>query len=384
MSVLEQDFSIRFRYKIFFSQHIFDISNRLLADFLTEQVGDELERKILFVVDGNVVSAHPGLLSAITTWFSHFQTVSLASEFIILTGGEQVKNDDNSLDAVLKAINLHKIDRHSYLAVIGGGAVLDLGGYAAAIAHRGIRLLRFPTTVLSQNDSGVGVKNGINYFKKKNFLGTFSTPAAVFNDAAFLSTLDDRNWRSGIAEAIKVALIKDASFFYWIQEHTQRLVERNAKTMQTLIHTCARLHLEHISGPDPFENGSSRPLDFGHWTAHKIEYLTDFSLLHGEAVAIGIALDSIYSNLAGFLPDDKLKEILSLLRAIGFNLGHIVLDKAEELFEGLNEFREHLGGRLTIMLLGDIGAGINVNVIDRILFQQSIGILKEFSLIERS
>lgn len=384
MSVLEQDFSVRFRYKIFFSQHIFDISNRLLADFLTEQVGDELERKILFVVDGNVVGAHPGLLSAITTWFSHFQTVSLASEFIVLAGGEQVKNDDNSLDTILKAINLHKIDRHSYLAVIGGGAVLDLGGYAAAIAHRGIRLLRFPTTVLSQNDSGVGVKNGINYFKKKNFLGTFSTPAAVFNDAAFLSTLDARNWRSGIAEAIKVALIKNSSFFYWINEHTLGLVERDAKCMQTLIHTCARLHLEHISGPDPFENGSSRPLDFGHWTAHKIEYLTDFSLLHGEAVAIGIALDSIYSNLAGLLADDKLKEILSLLRAVGFTLGHTVLDREEELFEGLNEFREHLGGRLTIMLLGDIGTGINVNSIDRVLFQKSIKMLKEFSLIEKS
>lgn len=384
MSFLEQDFSVRFRYKVYFTEHIFDFTNPLLTDFFTEQAGGEFDRKVLFVLDGNVVSTHPGLLADITAFFNHFKTVSLASEFIILNGGEQVKNDPDSLETVLEAINYHKIDRHSYLAVIGGGAVLDLGGYAAAIAHRGIRLLRFPTTVLSQNDSGVGVKNGINYFKKKNFLGTFSTPAAVFNDKSFLSTLDARNWRSGIAEAIKVALIKDSAFFYWIQEHTLGLVERDAQLMQTLIHTCAKLHLEHISGPDPFENGSSRPLDFGHWAAHKIEYLTDYTLLHGEAVAIGIALDSIYSNLAGFLNDDNLKKILSLLGKIGFDLGHIVLDREEELFQGLNEFREHLGGRLTIMLLSDIGTGINVNVIDRVLFHKSIMLLKEFSLIEKS
>ena len=383
MSVLEQDFSVRFRYKIFFTQHIFSLSNRLLADFLTEQGEDEFKRKILFVIDGNVAIAHPGLLSDITTYFKQFQIVSLVSEFIILIGGEQVKNDHNSLDTVLEAINLHKIDRHSYLAVIGGGALLDLGGYAASIAHRGIRLLRFPTTVLSQNDSGVGVKNGINYFKKKNFLGTFSTPVAVFNDAGFLLTLDTRNWRSGIAEAVKVALIKDASFFYWIHKYTQSLVERDVERMQILIHTCARLHLEHISGPDPFENGSSRPLDFGHWAAHKIEYLTDFSLLHGEAVAVGIALDSIYSNLAGFLSEDKMIQIINLLRAIGFDLGHAVLDKEKEIFEGLNEFREHLGGRLTIMLLSDIGTGINVNAIDKVLFEKSMRMLKEFSLIEK-
>src|SRR5258708_39713117 len=167
---------------------------------------------------------------------------------------------------------------------MGGGAVLDLGGSAAAVSHRGIRHIRIPTTVLAQNDSGVGVKKGINYFNKKNFLGTFAPPVAVFNDANWLTTLADRDWRSGIAEAVKVALIRDAAFFDWIEEHTGQLVRRDLPGMNQLIRRCAELHLQHFAGGVPFALGPSRPLDFGHCSAHKLEQLTGLEILHGEAV----------------------------------------------------------------------------------------------------
>jgi 3-dehydroquinate synthase len=259
---------------------------------------------------------------------------------------------------------------------------LDAAGFAAAIAHRGIRHIRFPTTVLSQNDSGVGVKNGINAYGKKNFLGTFAPPFAVVNDFQFLTTLDDRDWRSGIAEAIKVALIKDAHFFQQIRENAEKLNAREMLPMQQLIHRCAEMHLDHIGSGDPFEMGSSRPLDFGHWAAHKLEQLTNYELRHGEAVAIGMALDVTYAHLAGMLTEDELKQIIQLIRQLGFPLYVPELaatsGKNYKILEGLNEFREHLGGQLTIMLLKAIGKGVEVHEMDEKLILAAIRQLEAF------
>jgi 3-dehydroquinate synthase len=260
-------------------------------------------------------------------------------------------------------------------------------GYAAATAHRGIRLIRVPTTVLAQNDSGIGVKNGINAFGKKNFLGTFTPAYAVLNDSEFLKTLGDRDWRSGIAEAVKVALIEDADFFEFITTNTEALVRRDMNAMQQLIYRCAQLHLEHIAtSGDAFEAGSSRPLDFGHWAAHKLEQLTDYSLRHGEAVAIGIALDSTYSYLLGMLSWLEWQRILQTLKVLGFKLSVAELEQANRqlegsrcLFQGLSEFREHLGGELTLMLLQRIGQGIEVHEVDLSLYKQAILLLAESS-----
>ena len=276
-------------------------------------------------------------------------------------------------------INKHGIDRHSFVAAIGGGAILDIAGYAASISHRGVKHIRIPTTVLSQNDSGIGVKNGINFKGKKNFLGTFSPPVAVFNDYKFLETLETRDWRSGMAEAIKVALIKDVVFFEWLEMNSTLLVQKNKEAMQYLIYRCAELHLQHIAGDDPFENGSSRPLDFGHWLAHKLENVTGFEIRHGEAVAIGIAIDSVYSNKTGLLEKKDMDRIIHLLLNLGFDIFHpaLVEKDKENISTGLNEFREHLGGKLTIMLLEAIGKGKEVNEVDPEIIKRSIDILKD-------
>src|SRR5690606_4528392 len=258
-------------------------------------------------------------------------------------------------------------------------------GYAAAIAHRGIKVIRIPTTVLSQNDSGVGVKNGVNYKGKKNFLGTFAPPFAVLNDYDFLTTLSDRDWRAGISEAVKVALIKDQSFFEWLEQHAEDLVERDRPAMQYLIKRCAELHMEHIGGGDPFEFGSSRPLDFGHWSAHKLEQLSNFDILHGEAVAMGIALDSMYSSLVGLLPQAEADRVIKLLCQLGLPITHslMVLDRDDHpIFKGLQEFREHLGGELTIMLLETIGKGHEVHWLDNQLLMQAANTLHNISVTD--
>ncbi len=195
-----------------------------------------------------------------------------------------------------------------------------------------------------------------------------------------MTTLSDRDWRSGITEGIKVALIKDADFFEFIMSNAKKLAQRDMETMQQLIYRCAQLHLEHIaSSGDAFESGSSRPLDFGHWAAHKLEQLTDFRLRHGEAVAIGIALDSTYSYLSGLLSRTEWKHIINTLKAIGFTLS--IPELAEQLnspsasrclLAGLTEFREHLGGELTLMLLQGIGEGVEVHEVDVSIYRDAI------------
>lgn len=374
MEFLQQSFSVNFQYKVFFTTHLFDVSNDVFNRFLTAQNKEGIKRKIFFIVDNAVVEQHPQLLNQIQIYFKDIPFVFL-SDILTINGGEQAKNDEACLQKVLTAINNNGIDRHSYVAAVGGGSILDMVGYTCAIAHRGIRHIRIPTTVLSQNDSGVGVKNSFNFFGKKNFLGTFAPPVAVFNDAHFLTTLSERDWRSGIAEAVKVALIKDAHFFDWLEGNATALAKRNMDAMQFQIKRCAELHLQHIASGDPFEMGSSRPLDFGHWSAHKLEQLSNFSVRHGEAVAMGIALDSTYSYLSGKLRKEDLGRILHLLEALGFALIHremTINNEQSPLLDGLSEFREHLGGQLTITLLNGIGQSEEVHEMNIELLQKAI------------
>ena len=374
---LRQKFSVPFTYEVNFTEAVFDTNNSLFF----ELVKTGKKTKVFFVIDQGVVRTHPTLLSDIKNYIETYKdSLTLCASPLVVPGGEVAKNNQQYFQQVLDATSDFGIDRHSFIVAIGGGAVLDMVGYAAAIAHRGIRHIRIPTTVLAQNDSGVGVKNGINAYNKKNYLGTFAPPFAVINDFTFLNTLDDKDWRSGISEAIKVALIKDVNFFSWIEANAQALKARSMAPMQELIYRCAEMHLEHIAGGDPFESGSSRPLDFGHWAAHKLEQLTDFQLRHGEAVAIGIALDSTYSHLKGYIAQNDLQRILNLFKALEFDV-YIPELSEQKVFQGLDEFREHLGGELTITLLEDIGKGIEVHEMDKALLLTAINKLKAYNTV---
>jgi 3-dehydroquinate synthase len=262
------------------------------------------------------------------------------------------------------------IDRHAFVVGIGGGAFLDMIGFVAATTHRGIRHIRVPTTVLGQNDSGVGVKNGINAFGMKNLLGSFAPPFAVLNDADFLRTLHPRDKIAGIAEAVKVSLIRDGLFFEWLEGNAEALRECAPAAMARMIRRCAELHMRQIAhGGDPFETGSARPLDYCHWSAHKLEALTAHELRHGEAVAIGLALDTRYSVQIGMLAPGGEERVYKLLKCLGFYLWHPAMETRDEqgrliILRGIEEFREHLGGELTITLLLDIGRGEEVHTMD--------------------
>jgi 3-dehydroquinate synthase len=395
MDVIRQKVRVDFEYPVYFTSGVLASSNLLLRDVVA-RAADQTPSRLVVVLDRGVLDHHPQLPDRIAEYAQRHRTVlSLAGPIVVVPGGEAVKNDPRHVDAIHHAINEAGLCRHSYVVAIGGGAVLDAAGYAAATAHRGIRLIRVPTTVLAQDDSAMGVKNGINAFGKKNYLGTFTPPFAVINDVMFLQTLPDRHWRAGVSEAIKAALIKDRTFFDFLEAQAAAIKARDLSAMEQVIRRCAVLHLGHIAGGgDPFELGSSRPLDFGHWSAHKLEQLTDHRLSHGEAVAIGMALDTTYSYLAGFLPEDDWRRIISLMPALGLSVyvpelgehlgaGPEGVEDPASVLRGLDEFREHLGGSLTILMLRSIGAPFDVHEIRRDLMIRSIGMLRDFEHAHR-
>jgi len=366
MSLIERTVSISFQHRVHFTKNIFGLGNSLLKDVLMGGHGQV--PKVFLVLDESLHLAQPALAPQIETWFkNNAEAVQLVCAPFILEGGERVKNSYFHVSEIQSQIDRYHIDRHSYVIAVGGGALLDLVGLAASTAHRGVRHVRIPTTTLSQDDSGVGVKNGMNAFGKKNYIGTFAVPWAVINDFELLASLPPRDKRAGYIEGVKVACIRDAAFFDAIEHDAAKLREFDPEAMERLIHRCAELHVNHIAtSGDPFEMGSARPLDFGHWAAHKLEQISDYRIRHGEAVAVGIALDVIYSRRMGFLDGGSTERVLKLIEDLGFEifaneLLHVDSDGALVVLKGLEEFREHLGGQLTITLLRSIGKGFEVH-----------------------
>jgi len=368
---------------VVFTRDAFSPANPCLIDVLARREIGKLHRCAFFVDEG-VLSAMPELSDQIADYAS-FQAnrFKMIGSLVAVPGGENCKNEPDTIPRLIAKFSELAIDRHSFVVAIGGGAVLDAVGYAAAIFHRGVRHIRFPTTVLAQDDSGVGVKNAVNYLGLKNLAGTFAPPWAVINDSAFIDHLPAREKRAGMAEAVKVALIRDANFFRWIESNSAALAQFSPRYLDRLIKDCAELHMRQIRlGGDPFETGSARPLDFGHWSAHKLENLTRHEVNHGEAVAIGIALDTRYSVMTGSLAEGEDKRVLDVLKKLGFTLWHDALRQQNakgqlSLLQGLADFQEHLGGELTITLLAEVGRGIEVHEMNADLVGHCIGWLQQ-------
>jgi 3-dehydroquinate synthase len=378
--MLLQRVTVPFEYPVYFTRDVFHADNPTLAEAL-RRTEPARRHRALVVIDSGVADMRPSSWQDEVARYFGAHGVDLVDQ-IVVEGGEGIKNDRAALEGLLARMNALGLDRQSFVVVAGGGAVLDMAGYAAALVHRGVRVVRLPTTVLAQADSGVGVKNGVNAFGKKNFLGTFAPPFAVVNDAAFLETLSRRDALAGMAEAVKVALVRDAAFFGWMRGQAGSLAAREPRAVAELVRRSAELHLAHIAGSgDPFELGSARPLDFGHWAAHKLESLTQHRLRHGEAVAIGVAIDTVYSAARGLCAVRVADAVLDVLARIGLPTWDDAVDERGSdgrplVLEGLHEFREHLGGELTVTLLRGVGQGVEVHAIDESVLLASIACLR--------
>ena len=211
--IIDRPFQVPLVHRLRFTHDVFGADRQVLADVL-EPSGDGPAR-VQFWIDANVDAANPRVAVPRSRSFSPrigsgFCRQATCKSF---PAARRSRTTFRCLERMLKVFHAADLDRRSYVVVIGGGAVLDAVGFAAAIAHRGLRLVRLPTSTLAQGDSGVGVKNGVNLFQKKNWLGCFAAPWAVINDAQLLLTLSDRDFLCGFSEAVKVALLKDPALF---------------------------------------------------------------------------------------------------------------------------------------------------------------------------
>lgn len=382
---VRQQITVGWEFPVVFTHDIFGAANPVLAETLN-RLGENRRHRAIVFLDSHVTKSIDGLAEKVVAYFQAFgERIELIAEPQIVPGGETVKNDFALVEGFMRLMLARHLDRQSFVIIVGGGAVMDAVGLAAALVHRGVRQVRVPTTVLGQNDAGVGVKNGVNFSGGKNAIGTFAPPFAVVNDFDFLLTLPDRDWLCGVAEAFKVSIIRDRAFFDELLANAPRYPARDFEAMQALVVRCAEIHLEHIrSNGDPFEYGRARPLDFGHWSAHKLELLSAFRISHGEAVATGVLLDSIYAHKMGWITADELALIRDGFTRSGFRLWFPELDARDAsgqraVFGGLRDFQEHLGGELTVTFPRGLGARQEVHEIDLAMMEQAIQELRALS-----
>lgn len=379
-----QKISVEHTFPVVFTRHLFSPGNLVLRKALT-RIPSTNRHRALVLIDKGVRSAFPELPQHIRAYFkAHAEVLHLVRTPLTLVGGESIKQSTAPVQRIIDALRAGNICRHSYCVAVGGGAFLDAAGLAAALFHRGVRLIRIPTTALAQCDSGVGVKNAINYAGAKNLLGTFAPPSAVLNDSAFLESLPLPLLLDGIAESVKVAAIKDVAFFRALERGAPKIARGNLPTIQRLMKRCALLHLDHIAtSGDPFEQGAARPLDYGHWAAHKLESMSKHRLSHGHAVAIGIALDALYAGCLGLMPEAQVRRLIDTLRTCGLpvfapELAHTDRRGRLTVLDGLEDFRAHLGGDLTVTFPAPLGARIELHEIDNTLMSDCIAALGEW------
>ena len=246
MSLIQRTIRVDFALRVYFSRGVFAPANSLLRQVLATEGGRT--HRVLVILDEALAQSRPELPREIEEYFAaDAGSLQLVCPPLVIEGGERTKNSYFHVSEIHSHIDRYHIDRHSYVLAVGGGALLDMVGLATSTAHRGVRHVRLPSTTLSQADSGVGVKNGINAFGKKNFIGTFTPPYAVVNDFALLDSLTPRDKRAGYVEAVKVALIRDRAFFEEMERSATDLAAFVPAAMERLIQRCAELHLNHIA-----------------------------------------------------------------------------------------------------------------------------------------
>jgi 3-dehydroquinate synthase len=276
---------------------------------------------------------------------------------LILPDGEQYKTLE-VLDRIYTALLENRFDRRCTLVALGGGVVGDMTGYAAASYQRGVNFIQVPTTLLSQVDSSVGGKTGVNHRLGKNMIGAFHQPQCVIADTATLDTLPDRELSAGLAEVIKYGLINDAEFFVWMEQNMPLLVARERSALAYAIErSCADKAA--IVAADEREAGQRALLNLGHTFGHAIETGMGYgSWLHGEAVAAGMCMAADLSRRLGWLGDDQVRRIERLVAGAGLPVRPPSEVPPERFAELMAVDKKVMDGQLRLVLLEDIGRAV--------------------------
>lgn len=291
----------------------------------------------------------PLFLSQLAAVFSEYQCNA-----VILPDGEMHKQ----LDAWLQIMNTLVENDHcrsTTLIALGGGVVGDVTGFAAACYQRGVNFIQVPTTLLAQVDASIGGKTGINYQHQKNLIGAFYQPKAVLIDTVFLSTLSDREFRSGLAEVIKYALIQDKDFFNYLCEHIHALLARSADVLAYVIETCVNIKVHIVEQDERDETGARALLNFGHTFGHALESVMNFTLLHGEAVAWGMHTACQLSQRLGYLSSEEALKIEQVLRRCGLLMPWPRTITTDLLLEAMTHDKKNAENKMTLILLKCVG-----------------------------
>ncbi|MDC1067472.1 3-dehydroquinate synthase, partial [Alphaproteobacteria bacterium] len=288
-----------------------------------------------------------------------------------IPGGDKTKNIIH-LNELIENILTFEIDRESLIIAFGGGVVGDIAGFVSAIILRGINFIQVPTTLLSQVDSSIGGKTGINSKIGKNLIGAFHQPLAVISDMNVLKSLPKREFHAGLAEVIKYGLIKDISFFEWLEKEYKDILTLHQLKLQNIVTKSCEIKAEIIKN-DEKEKGERALLNLGHTFAHAIEYFGnhDGRIIHGEAVSIGICLAFKLSYFLGFCKEKDLRRVANLFEKFNLptslrNFKNLSLSSTE-LIERFKFDKKNKQNQLTFILNKGIGKSFihdNVNIND--------------------
>ncbi|MDH5710436.1 MAG: 3-dehydroquinate synthase [Gammaproteobacteria bacterium] len=281
-------------------------------------------------------------------------------ESVILPDGEQYKNLE-VLNTIYDALLSHRMDRNTTIIALGGGVVGDMAGFAAASYQRGVHLIQIPTTLLSQVDSSVGGKTGVNHPLGKNMIGAFYQPRAVIADTSTLNTLDSRQLSAGLAEVIKYGLIKDADFFDWIDQNMDALLQRDPKALAYAIKISCQTKADVVAA-DEKESGQRALLNLGHTFGHAIETGMGYGeWLHGEAVGAGMCMAARMSALLGWIDEAQVNKVIAIME--NARLPTMAPDSMSEqqFLDLMSVDKKVLDGVLRLVLLKRIGHAIVTN-----------------------
>jgi len=292
-------------------------------------------------------------------------------ESLILPDGEQFKTLDYVTQIFDKLLSC-KFSRNSTLIALGGGVIGDMGGFSAACYQRGIAFLQIPTTLLSQVDSSVGGKTGVNHPLGKTMIGAFYQPQCVIADADVLNTLDDRQLSAGLAEVIKYGLIRDLAFFEWLEENIELLLARDKEALAFAIERSC-LNKAEIVAEDETETGIRATLNLGHTFGHAIETGSGYgTYLHGEAVAIGTCQAADLSRRKGWLTDADVERIITLFKKANLPVNPPEQLDSDHFIELMAVYKKNIDGKIRLILLTQIGVATLPIGIDSLLLEQTL------------
>lgn len=279
-----------------------------------------------------------------------------AGVYVIDPPGEVCKHIQ-TVTAILEEMEKQFLGRDSVVVALGGGTVGDIAGFAAAIFKRGVPVVQIPTTTVSQADSAIGGKTGVDSSLSKNAFGVFWQPSAVYIDTATLATMDDAQYRAGLAESVKHAAIADAAYFAWLEGHADALLGREPAALEHLAMENGRIKASVVM-EDPMEKNKRRILNYGHTIGHAVESVSGYSLLHGEAVAIGMAAAGRIEQELGLVKDDRPERIEQLLKRLGLPTRIPKMYSADQLMDLLKRDKKAVGTRPRFVLLETLGRAL--------------------------